>query len=42
MGPASKREEVNTIDQDGYELVKKPRRFAQFMTEIFAVVADLM
>ena len=36
----SKREEVSIIDQDGYELMKRPRRLAQFMPEIFAVDAD--
>ncbi len=28
------------IDQDGSELVKRPRIFAQFMPDIFAVDAD--
>ena len=33
-------EKVNIIDQDGYELVKRPRRLGQFMAEIFAVEAE--
>ncbi len=31
---------MNIIDQDGYETVKRPRRFVQFMPEIFAVDAE--
>ncbi len=31
------REAVNIIDQDGYDLVKRPRRCAQQIPEIFAV-----
>ncbi len=35
-----RKEEVDTNDQDGYELIKMPRRSAQYMPEIFAVDAE--
>ncbi len=34
-----RREEVNVIDQDGYEVAKRPKKLAQFMPDIFAVDA---
>ncbi len=33
---------MNIVDQDGYELVKRPRKFAHLMPDIFAVDADVM
>ncbi len=31
---------MNIIDWDGYEVVKRPRRLAQFVPQTFAVDAD--
>jgi hypothetical protein len=33
---------VSIIDQDGYALVKRPRRFSQFMPDISVVDSDLI
>ncbi len=33
--------EMSMPDHDGYELAKRPRRFAQFLLEIFAVDPDV-
>ncbi len=38
----SKGDEVNIIDQDGYQLVKGSRRLGHFMPDIIAVDADVM